>query len=802
VIKTTALLRLPERLTLPMAALSAAGLLLCAALAGEQIDSLVNSQLSQQLSTDQRALKGWLAQQTQGLRQSAHWMAQQPQWQQALDGTPAADMQATLDAAAKASGMQWAVLIDQTGKLLSQPTDRVRALLQAHETPLAEHLASAGELTLRHAHQTERIWVQPVGGAASGTHGAILIGQPLNNAWVSSLRPMVRSTVVLLERDRHDGPWEAAPGAPAGTPAGDQWPSKAGPSSDGQVRNLPLPTQTALFSAMAVSPEDKRPLSALALLASPDDAKAPWLDMAELSALVLGTSLALGSLVTWLVGWRVRRGLQALNKWAAASVELEYPAPPASKAAGELDRLVNSLDKLRKHYRLREADTRQMAFKDPLTLLPNREQFRLKLKAIVTHLKTSGRGGAVIVLDLQRFKYVNEVLGYANGDRLLRLVAQRVGDQLTGKHDVLARTGGNAFTCVVPMLDPPAAALKAQALLACFDEPFFLDEQAIDLRANAGLTLFPQHGEDSNVLISRAELAMFSARRRQADWLTYDATMDAANPASLSLLSDLKLAIERNELMLYLQPKADLQTGQITGAEALMRWKHPTRGMVPPDRFIPFAEQSGFIRTLSLWAVEEAARLWRQLHDEGMDIKVSVNLSTRDLIDKDLPAKLDKLVNKHRAHHEGLVLEITESATMDDPEHAHRTLAQLHELGFLLSIDDFGTGYSSLAYLKDLPVDELKIDRSFVMNMESNLDDAKIVRSTIDLAHNLGLKVVAEGIESNKTWKILAGLNCDVAQGYLISRPLPAHEFITWVRQWTPPSVADEALSTAFADIL
>jgi len=802
VIKTTARLRLPERLVLPMATLAAAGLILCAVLADDQMDALVNSQVSQQLLTDQRALKAWLTQQTQGLRHGAHWMAQQPMWQQALDGAPAADIQATLDTAAKASGMQWAALIDQSGQILSQPSDRVRALLQANETPLAEHLASAGELTLRHARQTERIWLQPVASAATGVRGAILIGQPLSPAWVSSLRPMVRSTLVLLERDRRDGPWEAAAGAPPGTPAGAQWPGKAGPSADSQIRNLPLPTQTALFNAMAVNPADKHPMSALALLASPDDAKAPWQDMAHVGTLVLGTSLALGSLLTWLVGWRVRRGLQALSKWATASVDLAYPAPPHSKAAGELERLVNALDKLRKHHRQHEAETRQMAFKDPLTLLPNREQFRLKLKAIVTHLKSSGRGGAVIILDLQRFKYINEVLGYTNGDRLLRLVAQRLGDQLKGKHDVLARVGGNAYACAVPMLDAPAAAQRVQALLACFEAPFFLDEQAIDLRANAGLTLFPQHGEDSNVLISRAELAMFSARHRQADWLTYDATMDAANPASLSLLSDLKLAIERHELMLYLQPKAELQSGRITGAEALMRWKHPTRGMVPPDRFIPFAEQSGFIRTLSLWAVEEAARLWRQLQNDGIDIKVSVNLSTRDLIDKDLPAKLDKLVRKHHARHNGLVLEITESATMDDPAHAHRTLAQLHDMGFLLSIDDFGTGYSSLSYLKDLPVDELKIDRSFVMNMERNLDDAKIVRSTIDLAHNLGLKVVAEGLESAKAWKILAGLNCDQAQGYLINRPIPANEFAAWVRQWTPPSVADEALSTAFADIM
>jgi EAL domain-containing protein (putative c-di-GMP-specific phosphodiesterase class I) len=332
--------------------------------------------------------------------------------------------------------------------------------------------------------------------------------------------------------------------------------------------------------------------------------------------------------------------------------------------------------------------------------------------------------------------------------------------------------------------------------------PFMLDGQSVDLSVQAGTALFPEHGQDSNTLIAHAELAMFTARRQSKAWLNYEPAMDTSNPASLSLLSDLKHAIRNQELAIYIQPKVDAQSGRVTGGEALIRWHHPTRGMVPPDTFIPFAEQSGFIRTLSLWVVEESARVWRQLKAEGLEIRLSVNLSTRDLVDSDLPAKLLAIVERQQTPPYALILEVTESATMDDPQHARRTLCKLHDLGFRLSIDDFGTGYSSLAYLKDLPVDELKIDRSFVMNMEHNLGDAKIVRSTIDLAHNLGLKVVAEGLESPKAWKILAGLQCDQLQGYLISKPLPVAAFAAWARQWTPPDTSEEHLSTAFVDIL
>jgi EAL domain-containing protein (putative c-di-GMP-specific phosphodiesterase class I) len=277
---------------------------------------------------------------------------------------------------------------------------------------------------------------------------------------------------------------------------------------------------------------------------------------------------------------------------------------------------------------------------------------------------------------------------------------------------------------------------------------------------------------------------MYAAKRRSEGALAYDPAIDVGSAQTLSLLSELRRAIERNELCLYLQPKLELATGALVGAEALVRWRHPQRGLVPPLQFIPFAEQTGFIRVLTLWVFEEAVRQWRMLRDLGLDVTISVNLSTRDLLDPELPRKfLDRLA-AHEAPAGAFCLEITESTIMEEPQRALVILERLASAGFRLSIDDFGTGYSSLAYLKRLPVHELKIDQSFVRHLRSDSSDAKIVRSTVDLAHALGLTVVAEGVESAAVWELLRELRCDQAQGFHMGRPMPADELSGWCERW------------------
>ena len=792
-------LRLPERLTLPWLVLATLALYLSVLLAQEHIDQVTQSQTRQQLATDRQVIERWLLPQAQRAQATAQWLAAKPLLGDVVERTRSPEPQTWLDEAVKVSGMHWAVLVDAQGEPLSSVTEEVRAALRKHKADLLAHHSTSTAITISQDDKLVWVWLQPIEATQGGLAGQVLLGQTLDPGWRGAMSGLTRSQLTFLQRDRADGHWQTL--GPQ-KPALQRWPDKEAPTRQAHIHALTLGAEKWLVDIVPLVANDSYNLMGMALMASPNALRAPWLDLLMFLLPIVFGAFVVGMVINAWQGLCLRRGLLALARWAKASQELSHPALPKLSAFSELNRLSQEFDQLRKHHKAQEADMRQSAFKDPLTLLPNREQFCAKLKLLLKADKGRTSTGTLLLLDIQHFKHINEVLGHHNGDRLLRLLAQRLTDQLQHKHELLARVGGNRFAYLLPQVSADDATSRLKAVLGALEEPFKLDDQSIDLSGHAGLCAFPDHGLDSHALITHAELAMYTARRQHTPWLAYSPTMDASDPASLTLLSDLKQAIRQGELKLYLQPKVDLLTGQISGAEALMRWKHPTRGMVPPDRFIPFAEQSGFIKQLTLWAVEECARLCLVLRLGGLDIPLSVNLSTRDLIDKELPAKLRDIVERQGTLPQSLVLEITESATMDDPQSARRTLTQLHEMGFKLSIDDFGTGYSSLAYLKNLPVSELKIDRSFVMNMETDLSDAKIVRSTIDLAHNLGLKVVAEGLESPKAWKLLAGLKCDQAQGYLINRPIPADEFLAWARAWRAPSVADEHLATAFADIL
>jgi len=348
--------------------------------------------------------------------------------------------------------------------------------------------------------------------------------------------------------------------------------------------------------------------------------------------------------------------------------------------------------------------------------------------------------------------------------------------------DVPARLGGDEFAVLMHDADAARAGELARRIATVFETPLTLDDQTVDLSAGIGIACAPEHAAEADALLSRAEVAMYAAKRSTAGARLYDPSLDSGSAQTLSLLSELRRAIELGELRLYLQPKVALNPRRLIGAEALVRWQHPTRGIVPPLQFIPFAEQTGFVRHLTLWIFGEVAARQRRLAELGVRC-TSVNLSTRDLLDTELPEKLEALLTQHGARAEAFCLEITESAIMDDPARAEQTLNRLAERGYKLSIDDFGTGYSSLAYLQRLPVGELKIDKSFVMAMERAEGDQKIVRSTIDLAHNLGLSVVAEGVENEAILARLSELGCDEAQGYHLSKPLPSEAFEGWVRK-------------------
>jgi predicted signal transduction protein with EAL and GGDEF domain len=331
-------------------------------------------------------------------------------------------------------------------------------------------------------------------------------------------------------------------------------------------------------------------------------------------------------------------------------------------------------------------------------------------------------------------------------------------------------------------------------------EPFVLEGITLDLDASVGIALYPDHGRDVETLLQRADVAMYVAKEDRSGCELYSAARDEYSPDRLALAGELRGAIDRQELVLHYQPKADVQSGRVESVEALVRWRHPRRGLIAPDEFVPLAERTGLIRDLTHAVLDQAfcqLRLWL---DEGLDLGVSVNVSARDLLNLELPETVASLLGEYRVPAERIELEVTESVILADPMRARVVLARLSAMGVQLAIDDFGSGYSSLAYLKRLPVGEIKIDRSFVINMQLDADDAVIVRSTIDLGRNLGLRVVAEGVESEAIWRELARLGCDQAQGYFLSRPIPGPELASWLHERDVLSLPSDSCTSVASD--
>ena len=525
------------------------------------------------------------------------------------------------------------------------------------------------------------------------------------------------------------------------------------------------------------------------LLRSVNDVVAPFRQAQVALAWITAMGFVLFGIGSVFAARRVTTPLRALVGATLRLGQGQYDTPMEhTDRRDEIGGLAKAFDAMRINIGAQQAEIRKLAYWDRLTGLPNRARFHEAVQREIDSqgaVSEMGKGNlAVVMLDIDRFKLVNDLLGYSFGDQLLTAVAKRLTQQDLRTGDMVARLGGDEFAVMLVNSDGPSAMVVAQRIAKSFELPLAFDDQTVDLSASIGIACWPAHADDADTLLSRAEVAMYAAKSKTTVMQLYDPALDSSSAQTLSLLSELRHAVDHSELRLFLQPKLALADARVVAAEALVRWQHPQRGLVPPLEFIPFAEQTGFVRQLTLWMFEEAARLWRGLQSDGTPVRIAINLSTRDLLDLDFPARLDAILVRHDVQADAFCLEITESAIMDDPQRAESTLNRLSERGFKLSIDDFGTGYSSLAYLKRLPVDELKIDKSFVMNMEKDDDDAKIVRSTIDLAHNLGLTVVAEGVENQLIWNKLRELACDEAQGYFMSKPVPASEFMGWCARW------------------
>ncbi len=649
---------------------------------------------------------------------------------------------------------------------------------------VAEKNGSANGIRLFDQHPYQVV-VVPV--KAPLTIGWVAMAFSINQTLINDMRDLSSLQVSILSRDRIDH-WRAE--ATTLSPAD---------ATDLALQLHALPATALMLPTMSMDGNEfssrALPLTAdgdqraiVVLQRSLSEAVAPYRRL-QLTMLLLTAGCTLLALILSIItAKRITGPLRSLTETARRLGRGEYQDRLEIRGDDEIGELSRAFESMRDGISHREIEIGRLAYWDTLTDLPNRALLVKMLSSAIIAAEQAAHTCHILMLDLDRFKNVNDVLGHNFGDTLLRQVANRLQQQLAGTDNKVARLGGDEFVVLLPNGNLAAAQDLAERILKSMEQPISQDDQTVDLGAGIGIAGFPLHGIDAASLLSRAEVAMYAAKKSGNAAVVYDPVMDRASEQSLSLLGELRRAIDHGEFQLQVQPKIVLGSGAVIGLEALIRWQHPQRGMIFPDDFIPFAEKTGFIRVMTGWVLEQSAALCSAWLQRGLALKISVNLSARDLLDQDLPHKFAEILARHRVTPASFCLEITESTIMDDPVRALNTLERLHGMGVELAIDDFGTGYSSLAYLKRLPVDELKIDKSFVMNMEHDTDDAQIVRSTIDLGHNMGLRVVAEGIESKVVWDLLAAMGCDHGQGYFISRPMPAERLEAWIAQWRAPA--------------
>ncbi|HZV66574.1 MAG TPA: EAL domain-containing protein [Telluria sp.] len=756
------------------------------------IDSNARASIGTELTNGEKVFRKLMEQNAQKRRFSAQVLARDTGFVQAV-GNDANDDRATIESAllnsARRAGADLTMLVDGERKVKVSTGIGKAASLEKLVLGLldqAEQADGASGIAILD-NKPFQIVVMPV--KAPITIAWVVMGFAIDADLATDMKELSALDVAILTRDA-GGRWSAGDATlPAASMAAMARGLQALPAA-APMRTFDVSIGGSKYSARLVDiGQDGERDASVVLARSIDEATAQYvrLERRLIILTIVGTLVA--ALASVLTAKRIAQPLRQLADTAARLERGDYKGQIEFKREDEIGALAQAFDSMRDGIAKREQEIRRLAYWDTLTNLPNRAQFVLLMNEALAEARKREQPVYVLMMDLDRFKHVNDVMGHNFGDALLCQVAERLRLQIVEAHASaqVARLGGDEFAVLLPGYELDSALTIAASILQALEMPLSLEDQTVDIGAGLGVAGYPMHGDDAESLLSMAEVAMYAAKQRNDGAVVYDSVMDQSSDTSLSLLTELRHAIERNEFRLHVQPKLTLDTGEVVGVEALVRWMHPERGNVFPDEFIPFAEQTGFIRVLTRWVLEQSAALCHELEAKGIKLKVSVNLSTRDLLDQDLPGKFKDILQRHDVTPASFCLEITESAIMDDPVRAQQTLERLHAMGVDLSIDDFGTGYSSLAYLKRLPVNELKIDKSFVMNMENDIGDTKIVRSTIELGHAMGLRVVAEGIESEAVWRLLAALGCDQGQGYFMSRPIAGDKLAAWIDGWVAP---------------
>ncbi len=505
--------------------------------------------------------------------------------------------------------------------------------------------------------------------------------------------------------------------------------------------------------------------------------------------LVLAILAAIASFVSLVGSVAIARGvakpIRILDLAARRIQTGTYTDKVEVTQSDEIGRLGETFNQMMDGIAEREARIEHQSLHDTATGLPNRALFERSLgEFIAGHADESL---TVLLIEIGRVSEINYTLGHETGEDLIRVIGQRLASMVK-QGDMVARHSSTMFSILMPGAAAADVRPIVDRILKSFEDPVPISGIQLDVTAAIAEACHPDHGSDARTLLQRADTAIYEAKASSRLFATYDPDADPHKPERLTMMGELRKGLERGEFQFYYQPKVDIAAQKITHVEALVRWIHPQRGFMPPDDFIPLAEQTGNIQKLTAWALETAIAQSRAWQDSGVDLIVAVNLSARDLTNRRLPEQIARLLETHGVAANRVVLEITESALMEDRDNAMAVLTALNKMGHTLSIDDYGTGYSSMAYLKALPVQEIKIDKSFVLNLASNKEDEILVRSTIDLGHNLGLKVTAEGVEDEASLDILRKYGCETGQGYFISRPVPASEIEAFYKEsrWSP----------------
>ena len=668
-------------------------------------------------------------------------------------------------------GADLAVAVDTHGKILAE-TGNPAVPAPTFRLPASD---SAGGLFFDNAGILYQMAGAPVN--APTRVGWIYLGFRIDATLAQQLASSTALEVTFLHRNV-GGQWQVvASSLPAElrTDLQEQLHAGGAPSTNGILR---LAGDKYLGLATLLSPASATPVSVLlqtSQAAAVVRNRSWWRQVIG----VLAGALLLALVGAWLLARHIVRPVRLLVRHASAVATGNSTEPITLHQRGELGELMREFNRMQAAVSQRENSLRHLAEHDSVTGLANRFSLEEHIAREIDKPDAANRRLAVLIVNLDRFKDINDSLGYDAGDRLLRAVGKRLR-AIVADDDVVARIGSDEFGLLLCNITVSELHTRLDPIVAALTEPHPAEGLTLHVSAGTGVAIYPDHGRDASALLRHADMAKGTAKSRRLPYSIYDGSQDRHSLLRLSLLAELQNAIHRNELQLHYQPQLSLVRRAVVTAEALVRWQHPAYGLIPPAEFIPMLEQTGNIGTVTQWALRCAvaqAKAWQQA---DMAMRVAINISAHDLREGNFARELERMLRTAECDPQLLALEITESAIMEDVNQSVATFRRLRGLGLSLAIDDYGTGYSSMAQLTRLPVDELKIDKSFVMNMNQNADDATIVRSIIELGHTMGLRVTAEGVESRPSLERLRKLHCDTAQGNYISRALHAEQFQQW----------------------